>query len=105
VGPPPAPPAPVLLSPDGPITTATPTYQWNAVPGATSYRLEVGHGGPVIIREMTAAEAGCATGTGICQITLPNPVIGSAVWWLQARNAGGSGPWSSKAFQAATAMS
>jgi hypothetical protein len=59
----------VLLSPSGAIGTSTPTYIWNAVPGATWYLLWVSDGfaGPKIQAWYTAAQAGC----GSASRTLP----------------------------------
>src|SRR3989442_748050 len=44
----------------------------------------------------TAAQAGCASGTGTCSLApglLLNP--GAGQWWVVTSNTSGSGPWSS----------
>src|SRR3989442_14396712 len=43
----------------------------------------------------TAAQAGCASGTGTCSLApglLLNP--GAGQWWVVTSNTSGSGPWS-----------
>ena len=91
------PPATTLVSPTGTITTGTPTYTWNAVSTSTWYLLQVnGPSGTVIYNWYTAAEVGCAGGTGTCSIapsvTLPN---GAYTFWVLTYNSAGDGTWSS----------
>jgi secreted trypsin-like serine protease len=87
-----------LISPSGNIgSNYTPTYTWNAVNTMTWYYLWVdGPSGNVIKQWYTAAEAGCAGGTGTCSVT-PTTSLGggSHTWWVQTYNAAGYGPWSS----------
>ncbi len=89
-------PAPTLVWPAWTITTTTPAYKWNAVPTATAYTLRVDDStGTRIQQSYSAADAGCAAGTGTCTVTPPvalNP--GAGTWWVQASNATGTGPWS-----------
>jgi len=87
-----------LLAPTGSITTATPTYSWSAVTGATRYQLWVGNSsGRVLKQFFTPVEAGCDDGT--CEATPTTPVpAGSATWWIQADNAAGPGAWVSQSF-------
>ena len=96
VNPPAPPPAPTPVSPSGTIVTTTPTYTWNAVPTASDYYLWVSDSSGVKIQTWyTATQAGCGTGTGNCSVTpvtTLNPGVGQ--WWVQARNAVGSSPWS-----------
>ncbi len=83
---------PTLIAPAGTISTATPTYQWNSVSGATSYTLWVDDStaSPKINQVVTAAAAGCASG-GICSHTPPSAIAsGNATWWVRA----GTGAWS-----------
>src|SRR5207247_1269461 len=92
----PPPPAATLVAPSGNIATATPTFTWNAVASATQYLLWVDDSSGGRSRATyTAAQAGCASGTGTCSlapgITL-NP--GAGQWWVVTSNASGSGPWS-----------
>lgn len=85
-----------LVSPTGTITTATPTYIWNAVSGASSYRVYVEDTGasPRIDTTMTPTAAGCASGMGTCSYTSGTSVAaGAATWWVQTSGTGG--PWSS----------
>ena len=86
-----------LVAPSGSIATKTPTYTWNAVAGATQYLLWVDDSSGGRIRTTyTAAQAGCASGTGTCSLT-PSVVLasGAGVWWVVSGNASGNGPWSS----------
>jgi hypothetical protein len=82
-----------LVSPTGAAGTNTPTYTWNAVAGASVYRLWVTDSGasPRIDQTLTATQAGCAAGTGTCSVTPTTALAsGSASWWVQANG----GPWS-----------
>ena len=91
------PPATTLVSPSGAIATNTPTYIWNAVPGSTWYYLWVDDAAGIKIQKWyTAADAGCAPGTGTCSATPPpvDLVPGNATWWIQTWNSAGYGPWS-----------
>jgi len=90
------PPAATLVAPAGSIATATPTFTWNAVPTATQYLLWVDDSSGGRIRTWyTAAQAGCAAGTGTCSIA-PGLVLsaGNGQWWIVTTNASGNGPWS-----------
>jgi hypothetical protein len=91
--------AATLVSPTG-TTTTTPTYWWNAVSNAAQYYLWVNDStGNVIKTWYTAAQAGCASGSGsassTCSIT-PSATLatGSGTWWVMASNSNGAGPWS-----------
>ena len=44
----------------------------------------------------SAAQAGCASGTGMCSLT-PGVTLssGAGQWWIVTNNASGNGPWSS----------
>jgi hypothetical protein len=91
------PPQASLLFPSGTISTAVPAYTWFAVPTATWYYLWVGDSVsyPKIAIWYTAAEAGCASGTGLCSVTPTIPLApGAAQWWIQTWNTSGLGPWS-----------
>jgi hypothetical protein len=89
-----------LISPTGKIADATPTYTWNAVPGATKYYLFVNDAtGSRIRTSFTATQAGCASGTGTCSITPETVlVLGTARWWIQTWNSAGYGPWSASTY-------
>ena len=93
-----APPgAATLVAPSGSIATATPTFSWNAVALATQYLLWVDDSSGGRLRTTyTAAQVGCASGTGTCSIA-PGVVLnpGAGQWWVVTSNASGSGPWSS----------
>ena len=94
------PAAPSPVSPQGTIASATPTYTWNAVPGAASYFLLVQNTGGVRLGiSYTAAAAGCAAGSGTCSVT---PAIALAAntpysWFVRASNTLGTGDWSAPA--------
>ena len=91
--------APTLVSPIGNanVTTTTPTYAWNMVPGADEYYLWVSSGGEQRIGEwVTAGAAGCSGGTGTCTVT-PTVALtnGTVRWQVKAwSTALGHGPWS-----------
>jgi uncharacterized OB-fold protein len=86
-----------LISPSGAVTTTTPTYTWNAVSKATEYNLKVNDStGNKILQWYTSSEAGCASGIGTCSVTpITSLAGGSGTWWIQTKNAAGTGPWSS----------
>ncbi len=87
----------ILVSPHGTITTATPSYTWNAMTNFSWYGLYVqdSSANPKINKWYTAAEAGCSAGTGTCTVT-PATVLssGSGKWWIQTYNDIGYGDWS-----------
>lgn len=63
-------PAPSLIGPDGVDFTARPTFSWHASAGATSYRLAINSFQNTLVSlTFSAAEAGCASGTGKCSVT------------------------------------
>jgi len=86
-----------LISPNGTITTRTPTFSWNAVPGSMWYQLWVDDTGKAgkVTKWYSAEEAGCPTGTGTCKATPGTTLdLGGAQWWIQTWNWNGNGPWS-----------
>ena len=90
--------APTLLRPLGAISTNKPTFEWESVVSATSYRLWVDDASttdPKIQIDLTPAQAGCATVGAVCQVS-PGVVLaaGRASWSVRASNAAGAGPWS-----------
>jgi hypothetical protein len=92
----PPPGAATLLTPAGGGASATPTFSWNAVASATQYLLWVNDSTGGRIRAWyTAAQAGCADGTGTCSIA-PSVTLssGPGQWWIVTSNASGNGPWS-----------
>lgn len=93
---PPPPGQATLVSPSGAIATRTPTYTWNAVPGATWYYLWVNDStGTRITQWFRAGEAGCAGDMPSCSVTPPTALTpGAARWWIQTWNSAGYGPWS-----------
>ncbi|MBI4615900.1 MAG: matrixin family metalloprotease [Planctomycetes bacterium] len=77
------------IAPSGTISSTTPTYTWNAVSGATSYELLVhpsGQPNPILSVQNIAT-------TSYSTVT-PLPGEASYYWWVRARNAAGTGPWS-----------
>jgi len=89
--------APAPLAPAGPIASTTPTYNWTAVAGASSYSLWVDDAKQVgkIDQTYTASQLGCGTGNGTCSITPPVTLsAGGGTWWVKAMSTTGSGPWS-----------
>src|SRR5438034_10331568 len=70
----------------------------NAVASATQYLLWVDDSSGGRIRTIyTAAQAGCASGTGTCSLT-PSVTLsaGAGQWWIVTSNAAGNGPWSAR---------
>ena len=93
-----APAATTLIAPRGLTSDTTPTYSWNAVADATSYRLWVDRGTDQVRRTWyTAAQAGCAAGTGTCTVT-PGTVLQNSVhtWRIRARTPQAVGLWSDR---------
>ncbi len=91
-----APPTGTPVSVSGPITTATPTYTWDAVFGATMYCLKVNDStGTQIDQCYTLAEVNCPQNTGTCSVT-PSVVLagGAGQWWIRIYNPAGYGSWS-----------
>lgn len=93
------PATPTLISPNvDTVNSTTPTYKWNAVPGATSYTLKTGKGtvSTSTDTQYSAASLGCDSGTGVCAITqsiVRNPGI-TFSWSVMASNSAGNSPWS-----------
>ena len=88
---------PALNAPSGSSPDTTPTYTWNAVPGATDYELVVrGRTGTAVSRT-DAASSVCSGAT--CAVT-PTTVLsgGTYAWAVQAKNANGPGLWSAPKF-------
>jgi len=96
-----APPTPVKLSPNGEVNTKRPAFQWEAEASAEEYYVfvrdsETLSGGARIAIWITAAQAGCAGGTGTCSWTANTDLsLGDARWWLRSRNSAGTSTWGS----------
>ena len=81
-----------------PPTGTLPTFTWNAVTGASDYRLLVRNNATnatLIDTLYSAAEVGCDTGT-LCSPVIPTPQLddGSYKGWVRTKNALGWGPLS-----------
>src|SRR5207247_7826308 len=90
----PPPPAATIVAPSGSLTTAIPTFTWNAVASATAYMLWVDDSSGGRSRATyTRAQAGCSSGTGTCSLA-PGLVLtpGAGQWWVVTCSASGSGP-------------
>lgn len=84
-----------LVSPVGAISDTTPDYVWNAVVGATSYRVWIESAGsiPLIDQTLTPGEVGCASEMGTCTFTTGTALNnGNGQWWVQVQP---GGRWSS----------
>ncbi len=86
---------PTLLAPSGTITTNTPTYSWTSVATATQYYLWVNDSSAVRIQQVISSAAAGCSGGGNCSFTPATALFnGNAVFWVQAQNPNGDGPWS-----------
>jgi CSLREA domain-containing protein len=85
------------LFPTG-TTSGTPTYSWDRVGMATSYRLYVKGPYGVILDKWYRAADICDTTT--CSVVSPNLTSGDHIWWVQTYNSAGYGPWKSTTFKA-----
>jgi len=86
-----------LLSPSGTITDTTPSYEWDAVAGATWYHLYVNDStGNRINQWYKAMDLHCPRSPALCRITLDRVLaFGNGQWWVRTGNAAGYGDWSS----------
>jgi hypothetical protein len=91
----PAPPTtPSLISPSGTVTTRTPTFTWDVVPGATWYYLQVNGADNTLIGQWYSALDVCPG--EICALTVTRPIDnGTYTWSMQARNSMADSPFSS----------
>jgi Zn-dependent metalloprotease len=92
-----SPSAATLISPSGMISTAGPTYKWNAVSNANWYYLWIDNwsGSHVFDNWYAASQVGCTTGIGTCFITPPVTLTTTSYnWYIQTWGPGGYGPWS-----------
>jgi hypothetical protein len=88
--------AATLVSPTGTITDTTPTYQWNAVSGATWYRLYVREGSSGSVHDQWYTSLSVTSGS-TCSVTPTTTLnLGGHTWWIQTYNSYGYGPWSSE---------
>jgi hypothetical protein len=102
----PPPGATTLIAPYGNVVGTTMAFSWQAVPGATGYRLKIvgfltaltAYGTSMELW-YTAEQAGCATGRstlpspGTCTMMLTPPVVaGTYIWSVQTWGVGGAGP-------------
>lgn len=81
-------PKPILLAPLGTIYSDTPTFSWQALPGAVRYLLWVNeYGDPnvpgKVDQEYAPDQAGCATGT-TCTVSPGVRFTAEAQWWITA---------------------
>ena len=82
-----------LSSPNGNISTQTPTYTWNNVSGATWYYLWINGPSGNVFKQWYETSAICTSET--CSVT-PSITLasGAHTWWVQTWNMAGVGPWS-----------
>jgi hypothetical protein len=86
------------LRPTGTLNTATPTFEWESVTTATSYRLWVDDASstdPKIQLDLTPTQAGCVIAGAVCRVS-PGVTLqaGRGSWSVRASNLSGPGPWS-----------
>jgi hypothetical protein len=90
------PPPPSLVAPNG-SAGPTPTFQWNAVPGATSYQLGVDAAEGAAVVNATVAAASVCAGPACSYAPGTLLYIGSSyTWWVRSINAVGKGDWSGR---------
>jgi hypothetical protein len=92
----PSPPAAATpLSPSGPVSTRTPSYVWSAAAGADEYYLYVADAASSAILHTQWYQSSAVCAASNCSVT-PSTVLPNAGyrWWVQTRNAAGTGPWS-----------
>jgi hypothetical protein len=82
--------APTQQAPSGIIATATPTYTWAAVPGATSYTLYLDNGVTMLRYDTFSASANCSSGTCSAPTTVALTDATSYYWTVEASNAAGN---------------
>jgi len=87
-----------LISPSGIINTTQPTLNWNAVPYAMGYLLNMHNGSVEVINQFySSTDVNCGNGTGYCSLDTPSVILdGNYTWKIQARNSFGGGNWSSE---------
>ena len=86
-------PAPVAIGPSGAVLTATPTYSWQPVTGATGYQLQaLNPDSSQKFIETSIPASVCASGT--CSFTSGYALaLGSYSWRVRGTHAGGGGAW------------
>jgi hypothetical protein len=84
------------LRPAGTIATATPTFEWESVPTATSYRLWADDASTKdLLIDYTPAQAGCTTAGAVCRVSPGVALVaGRASWSVRSSNPVGGAPWS-----------
>jgi len=88
--------APTLLDPVDGTVRGTPTFVWNAVAGATDYRVLVRlPNGRAAEENVSAADAGCPNQLGTCKLEYAAAITtGQVEWQARAVNKAGLGPQS-----------
>lgn len=94
-----APQPPVLIGPEGTVSTSQPTLSWQSSPGASAYWVLLFDGRKnTIARWYSANELGCSA-TATCSLRTPVLKPSNYALWVKARNAEGVSNWStSKSF-------
>ena len=94
--------APALGNPISTIGDTTPTYTWQPVSGATSYRLYVSIDGGANVIDTTVSASTACTGSLCLATPTTSLAAGSYTWAVQGVNGAGSGPWASSVTIAVT---
>src|SRR5436190_11636127 len=90
-----APGTATLVAPNGPVTTSTPTFTWNAVPTTGYYLLRVtDRDNSITERWYRPGDAGCESETVPCAATNLIVKAGAASWQVLTWNTSGYGAWS-----------
>ena len=84
------------IAPANSVSTATPTFTWNAMAAASYYLLRITDRDNVSVDHwFLPSDAGCAAGVGVCSVTPASATkAGAAHWEVLAWNGSGFGPWS-----------
>jgi hypothetical protein len=94
-------PGPVLIAPVNTTVSGVPTFSWNSVSGATSYRLQVtksndpSYSKPIVSKNVS---------TTSYKPALSSLAAGSYIWEVRAKNSRSSGNWSTSAFTAGSSQ-
>lgn len=88
--------SPQMLAPTGTLSTASPTFEWTAVNGATSYEIaiyNVGTNSVDFLSAYSATAAGCSTGATNCSVQPVTLAAGDYTWLVRAADGSHFSSW------------